>query len=135
MDLISRFLQSDWIKKAAKYACNPKRLRALVLQLGIYLSKKGSTRLKEQTKLLYSYLKDVATGKYKDYHTNSLIFMVSTVIYLITPTDFIPDMLPLGLIDDMMIITWVLNVSADELRRYKKFIMDSDKKNTKILET
>jgi len=120
MDFVTRFLQSDWIKKAAKYAYNPKRLKALVLQLGIFLSKKGATRLKEQTKLLYSYLKDVATGKYKDYHTGSLIFMISAVIYLITPTDFIPDMLPLGLMDDMMIITWVLNVSADELRRYQK---------------
>ena len=102
MDFVTRFLQSDWIKKAAKYAYNPKRLKAVVLQLGIFLSKKGATRLKEQTKLLYSYLKDVATGKYKDYHTGSLIFMISAVIYLITPTDFIPDM------------------SADELRRYQK---------------
>ncbi len=120
MDFVTRFLQSGWIQKAAKYAYNPRRLKALVLQLGIYLSKKGSTRLKEQTKLLYNYLKDVATGKYKDYHTNSLLFMAAAVIYLITPVDFIPDMLPLGLMDDMMIITWVLNVSADELKRYKK---------------
>ena len=120
MDFVTRFLQSGWIQKAAKYPYNPRRLKALVLQLGIYLSKKGSTRLKEQTKLLYNYLKDVATGKYKDYHTNSLLFMAAAVIYLITPVDFIPDMLPLGLMDDMMIITWALNVSADELKRDKK---------------
>lgn len=121
MDFVTRFLQSSWIQKAAKYAYNPRRLKTLVLQLGIYLSKKGSTRLKEQTKLLYNYLKDVATGKYKDYNTNSLLFMVAAVIiYLITPVDFIPDMLPLGLMDDMMIITWALNVSADDLKRYKK---------------
>lgn len=128
MDFVTRFLQSGWLQKAAKYAYNPRRLKALVLQLGIYLSKKGSTRLKEQTKLLYNYLKDVATGKYKDYHTNSLLFMVAAVIYLITPVDFIPDVLPLGLIDDMMIISWALNVSADELKRYKKTVIDSDKK-------
>ena len=46
--------------------------------------------------------------------------MAAAVIYLLTPVDFIPDMLPLGLMDDMMIITWALNVSADELKRYKK---------------
>lgn len=128
MDFVTRFLQSGWLQKATKYAYNPRRLKALVLQFGIYLSKKGSTRLKEQTKLLYNYLKDVATGKYKDYHTNSLLFMVAAVIYLITPVDFISDVLPLGLIDDMMIISWALNVSADELKRYKKTVIDSDKK-------
>ncbi|MCM0719986.1 DUF1232 domain-containing protein [Parabacteroides sp. W1-Q-101] len=133
MDLISRFLRSDWIKKTAHYAYNPKRLRALVLRLGIYLSKKGPTRLKEQTKLLYSYLKDVSTGKYKDYHTNSLIFIIAAATYLITPVDFVPDMLPLGLMDDLMIISWVLNVTSDELKRYRlanktdKNLSDSDK--------
>ena len=127
MDLISRFLRSDWIKKTAHYAYNPKRLRALVLRLGIYLS------LKEQTKLLYSYLKDVSTGKYKDYHTNSLIFIIAAATYLITPVDFVPDMLPLGLMDDLMIISWVLNVTSDELKRYRlanktdKNLSDSDK--------
>ena len=132
IDFVTRFLQFGWIQKAAKYAYNPRRLKALVLQLGIYLSKKGTTRLKEQTKLLYSYLKDVATGKYKDYHTNSLIFMVAATIYLITPVDFVPDILPLGLMDDMMIIVWAMNVSADELKRYKKAVIDNDKKNIEI---
>ncbi len=133
MDLIYRFLRSDWIKKAAHYAYNPKRLRALVFRLGIYLSKKGPSRLKEQTKLLYSYLKDVSTGKYKDYHANSLIFIIAAIIYLITPVDFVPDMLPLGLMDDLMIISWALNVTSDELRRYRlakktdENLSDSDK--------
>ena len=127
MDFVTRFLQSVWIKKAAKYAYNPKRLKALVLQLGIYLSKKGSASLKEQTKLLYSYLKDVATGKYKDYHPSSLIFMIAATIYLISPVDFIPDVLPLGLVDDMAIIIWVMNVSTDELKRYKKTMADIQK--------
>lgn len=133
MDLIYRFLQSDWIKKAVHYAYNPKRLRALVFRLGIYLSKKGPSRLKEQTKLLYSYLKDVSTGKYKDYHANSLIFIIAATIYLITPVDFVPDMLPLGLMDDLMIISWALNVTSDELRRYRfakktdENLSDSDK--------
>lgn len=57
----------------------------------------------------------MSTGKYKDYHTNSLISIIATVIYLITPVDFVSDMLPLGLMDDLMIISWALNVTSDEL--------------------
>ena len=75
----------------------------------------------------------MSTGKYKDYHTNSLIFIIAAAIYLITPVDFVPDMFPLGLMDDLMIISWILNVTSDELERYRlanktdKNLSDSDK--------
>lgn len=118
MDFVSRFLKSNWIKEAMKCAYNPKRLKALVLQLGLYLSKKGVSGLKEQTELMYNYLKDIATGKYKDYNIGSLVFIIAGVMYLLCPVDFIFDFLPVGLIDDMTIILWVLNTSSNELKRY-----------------
>lgn len=118
-DFISRFLKSAWLKNATKYAYNPKRLKAIVFQLGLFLSRKGMSRLKEQVLLMYFYLHDVAIGKYRDYNVSSLVFIIASAIYLISPIDFIPDMLPLGLIDDSAIIIWALNVSSDELKRYK----------------
>lgn len=119
-DFVSHFLRSDWLRKAAKYAYNPRRLRALVFQLGLFLSRRGASKLKEQAQLMYHYLYDIAVGKYKDYNVSSLIFIIAAAIYLISPIDFIPDMLPLGLIDDTAIIIWAMNVSSDELKRYKK---------------
>ena len=53
--------------------------------------------------------------------------MIAATIYLISPVDFIPDVLPLGLVDDMAIIIWVMNVSTDELKRYKKTMADIQK--------
>lgn len=120
MDFVSRFLKSSWIKEAVKCAYNSKRLEALVLQLGLYLSKKGPSGLKEQAGLMYNYLKDIVTGKYKDYNMGSLVFIVACVMYLLCPVDFIPDFLPVGLIDDMTIILWVLNTSSNELKRYEE---------------
>ena len=49
-DFISRFLKSAWLKNATKYAYNPKRLKAIVFQLGLFLSRKGMSRLKEQVR-------------------------------------------------------------------------------------
>lgn len=121
-DFVSRFLRSDWLRTAAKYAYNPRRLKALVFQLGLFLSRRGASKLKEQAQLMYHYLYDIAIGKYKDYNVCSLIFIIAVAIYLISPIDFIPDILPLGLIDDSAIIIWGLNVSSDELKRYKNSI-------------
>ena len=126
-DFVNRFLQAGWIKRAAGYVSNPRKLKIVVFQLGLYLSKKGPERLKEQTKVLYHYLSDVATGRYKDYNVNSLLFLVAATIYLITPIDFIPDFLPTGLLDDSAIILWALNVTSDELERYKQSTLESSK--------
>ena len=54
-DFVKRFLQAGWIKRAAAYVSNPRKLKTVVFQLGLYLSKKGPARLKEQIKLLYYY--------------------------------------------------------------------------------
>ncbi|MCI6522667.1 MAG: YkvA family protein [Parabacteroides sp.] len=124
-DFVKRFLQAGWIKRAAGYVSNPRKLKTVVFQLGLYLSKKGPARLKEQTKLLYHYLSDVAMGHYKEYNVNSLIFLVAATIYLLTPIDFIPDFLPIGFLDDSTIILWALNVTSDELTKYKQAMLRS----------
>ena len=119
-NFVNRFLKSRWIIRAIGYVSNPRKLKMVVFQLGLYLSKKGPARLKEQTQLLYHYLSDVAMGRYKEYNVCSLLYLVAAVIYLITPIDFMPDFLPTGLVDDSAIILWVLNVTGDELARYKR---------------
>ena len=119
-NFVNRFLKSGWISRATDYVSSPRKLKMVVFQLGLYLSKKGPTRLKKQTQLLYHYLCDIAMGRYKDYNVSSLLYLVATVIYLITPIDFMPDFLPTGLLDDSAIILWVLNVAGDELARYKR---------------
>ena len=124
-DFVNRFLKSEWIKRAAGYVSNPRKLKMVVFQLGLYLSKKGPTRLKKQTQLLYHYLSDVAMGRYKEYNVSSLLYLVAAVIYLITPIDFMPDFLPTGLVDDSAIILWALNVTSDELTRYKQAMLRS----------
>ncbi|WP_291589213.1 YkvA family protein [Bacteroides sp.] len=126
MSFVVRFLQSNWIIIATKYTYNPKRLKALVLQLGLFLSRKGLTHLRKQLKLMYCYLWDITTGKYKDYDICSLIYIIAATLYLLSPVDMIPDFFPMGFVDDTAIIIWTLNISSKELERYKKQNSDGE---------
>lgn len=129
MSFVSSFLQSDWTVKATKYAYNPRRLKALVFQLGLFLSRKGLANLRKQIRLMYCYLRDIATGKYKDYDVGCLIYIIAATLYLLSPIDLIPDFLPMGFVDDTAIIIWALNVTSKELDRYMEWNPDCEKGN------
>mgnify|MGYP002914198696 CR=1 FL=1 len=117
--MIEQFLKSGWYKKARTYAYQPKKLKALAIQLGFYISKEGLSGVKENLVLMYHYILDIATGKYKDYNVQKLIIVVAALIYVVSPLDFFPDVLPLGLMDDVSIIGWAMKEVSEELQKYK----------------
>lgn len=119
MKFAEQFLNSKWYKKAEIYACHPKKLKGLLLQSGYYLYKEGLSGVKENMTLMYNYLQDIASGKYKDYNIQKLIIIIAAFIYVVSPLDFLPDMIPGGLIDDASIIAWALKQTADELKNYR----------------
>lgn len=117
--MIEQFLKSGWYKKAKTYAYQPKKLKALAVQLTFYLSKDGLSGVKDNLVLMYHYIQDIATGKYKDYNIQKLIIVVAALIYVISPFDFFADVLPLGLMDDVSIIGWAMKEVSEELAKYK----------------
>ena len=68
---------------------------------------------------MYHYLQDSATGRYKEYNSSKLLLVVAILIYVVSPFDLVPDMLPAGLLDDSSLIVWALKEVADELSNYK----------------
>ena len=113
------FMSSRWMEKARKYVANPKKLKLLLLQLGTYLSKDGLSNVKTNLLLMYHYLQDIVAGRYKGYNSSKLLLVVSVLIYVISPFDLIPDILPTGLLDDSSLIIWALKEVTDELGNYK----------------
>lgn len=113
------FLSSKWMEKARKYVANPKKLRLLLLQVSTYLSKDGLSNVKTNMLLMYHYLQDIVTGRYKEYNSSKLLLIVAVLIYVISPFDLLPDMLPIGLLDDSSLIVWALKEVSDELANYK----------------
>ena len=124
MNYVSRFLKGNWMKKAGTYAFNPKKMKALLLQLGKYITKNGLSKVKETLVLMKDYLYDVTTGKYKDYDVKKLLVIIGAVIYVVTPIDFLPDFIPPGLIDDLSIVAWALKEASAELEKYKQKTKD-----------
>ena len=120
MSYVSRFLKGNWMKKAGTYAFNPKKMKALLFQLGKYVTKNGLSSVKENLLLMKDYLYDVTTGKYKDYDVKKLMVIVGAVIYVVTPFDILPDFIPPGLIDDLSIVAWALKEASAELEKYKQ---------------
>ena len=66
------------------------------------------------------YLRDVTTGNYKDYNTGKMLLIVAAVVYVVSPFDFLPDLLPGGLIDDVSIAVWAMKEVSEELKKYKE---------------
>ena len=119
MSYITAFTKGKWVKKATNYVSNPQKMKMLIAQLGNCFSRKGLQNIKKTLVLIRDYLRDVTTGRYKEYHTGKLILIVAAVIYVVSPLDFLPDLLPGGLIDDVSIAVWVMKEVGEELEKYK----------------
>lgn len=129
MDIINKFLHSRWMTKASKCIKSPSTLLKLALSAGTYIKKNGLHSVKDHLTLMGDYIRDVATGHYKDYSKGNLTLIVAAVLYVVSPLDIIPDFLIVaGLIDDAAIIAWAFNEMNKELTKYQ----DSIKKEKEL---
>ena len=119
MNFTERFLKGNWQKKATLYVLHPEKLKNILPFLQKYVSKKGLLKVKDDMVCMKNYLFDISRGRYKDYDGKKLLLIVGVVIYVITPVDLLPDMIPTGLIDDVSIVLWGLKQVADELKNYR----------------
>jgi len=108
MDYIGQFLKRNWFGRAKVYVFNPKKMKHLIVRLTFYFSRKEQSDVKSNLALMCNYLQDVANGEYKDYDIKKLTLIVAAIVYVVTPFDFFPDLIPSGLIDDFSIITWAI---------------------------
>ena len=120
MNFITQFIKGNWLGKARLYTFNPQKMKVLLFQLGLYLTKNGLSSAKETLSLIRDYLCDVSTGKYKDYELKKLTIIVGAIIYVVTPVDLLPDFIPAGFVDDLSILGWAASQAVAELRKYKE---------------
>lgn len=72
-------------------------------------------------KLLIAMGRDTLSGRYKMNKWN-LSVIIGTVIYVLSPLDAIPDVIPvLGWIDDLTIVGYAIGKLSTEMRKYKAF--------------
>ncbi|MCR5313382.1 MAG: DUF1232 domain-containing protein [Bacteroidaceae bacterium] len=110
-----------WMSLASYYISHPNQLKKIIADVQDYASKDGLHKVKEDVFTLYFYVRDIVTGKYKDYNPANLLLVVAALIYLVTPTDVIPDFLPVGFVDDVSVIGWVITQVSDEIKHYMDY--------------
>lgn len=69
----------------------------------------------EDLKALIRLMRAYAKGEYRAIAWESLVLAAAAVAYLVSPIDLIPDMVPGGLIDDAVVITFVVGLIRSEL--------------------
>jgi len=122
MDYTKYFKKSGWAALGAYYATHPSKLKKIFQSAKAYASKEGLMKVKDDFLFICQYIKDVFTGKYREYNVLNLTVIVGALIYVVTPVDAMPDFMPVGLIDDTAILLWATHEFADELERYRQFL-------------
>ena len=70
--------------------------------------------------LLVSFVKSYITGEYKEIPFNSIIAVIATLLYVVSPIDIIPDVIPgIGYTDDAMAVAFCIKMIHDDLEKYK----------------
>lgn len=78
----------------------------------------------EDVKLLFSVLKDYWKGDYREVPWGSIAAIVAALLYVFSPVDLIPDVIPvIGLVDDALIIAACLSFVETDLHAYKEWKM------------
>jgi uncharacterized membrane protein YkvA (DUF1232 family) len=72
--------------------------------------------------LFFSISRDFINGTYKEVPTGSIIAIIASLIYFLSPIDLIPDFIPVvGYIDDIFVLGLVFNQVKSDLERYEKW--------------
>lgn len=74
-------------------------------------------------RLLINLFKDWYTGVYREIPWYSIAAIILGFLYLISPVDLVPDIVPvLGQVDDVVIIRWILtHIAKQDLNKYRQF--------------
>ncbi|MBQ0057860.1 MAG: DUF1232 domain-containing protein [Bacteroidales bacterium] len=116
---VNKFQNGKWLSRSNSMLGNKAALAVLAGRLVLYLKKGGLSKVKEDLHLLGAYLGDIINGRYKEHSKSSLTLAVAAILYVVSPLDIIPDLLPFGFLDDISIVTWAMSKLAAELEKYK----------------
>ena len=109
-------------EKAKKYTDHPKEINGLLKKaLHKANNKKGSlTEVWDKLQLFFELVKAWSKGEYHDISKKTIILIVATVLYFVSPIDLVPDFIVgLGIFDDVALIGFTAKQISTELERFK----------------
>jgi ADP-ribosyl-[dinitrogen reductase] hydrolase len=120
-DLKSKIYR-DKIKEADLALDNKNYISKILTRFLIKIKKSQKTQKLKGLSASIDLLKSWAKGDYKEVPRKSLLYLISGILYFLTPIDAIPDVLFfIGFIDDVAVLGLVLNSIKDELEKFKLY--------------
>jgi len=90
----------------------------------------------DDVKMLFSLIADIFQQKYKLFPVTSVIGVIASLVYFLSPIDVIPDILPfIGLTDDVAVIGFLIVQIKSDLDKYKKWHKKHKSMNKENAET
>jgi uncharacterized membrane protein YkvA (DUF1232 family) len=130
-NLIYRVLSSVFFKNANVKAGKMMGKSVLILNLLKESIQKASEaggpkalldKIINKVTLIGRLIKAYIAGDYREVSKGTLLKMVASLIYFVSPIDLIPDFLyGLGLADDLALLSWVINSIEEDLTKFEEW--------------
>ena len=102
------------IRSIMKLVVHRKRVKATLHEIPVRMQ-----LVTNQVRLVLELIDDFAAGTYRDIPWHSMAVAAGAVLYSVSPTDIVPDVLPLiGSLDDLLLIGIALKLIGKDLRAY-----------------
>jgi uncharacterized membrane protein YkvA (DUF1232 family) len=129
--IINSIFYSKSMSKASKLSNNTAGILNVLKKALNKIQEQGKGPIIDQirNKLLIfgGLIKSYATGEYRGIELKNLVIILGSMIYFISPIDFIPDILPMvGFADDIALLTFAYNSVASEIEKYELWLLNKN---------
>lgn len=115
-------IKKEFGKKAEAYAHDKEKLGHLLGEAVKKAKKIGPFEaIWDNLQLLFGIVRDWMSGEYKEVPTGSIILIIIGLLYFVSPIDLILDFLPGGLIDDAVVLGFIIKQIMSDLDNYKQW--------------
>lgn len=113
-ELFERWSKRVTIRSIMKLVVHRKRVKATLQEIPVRMQ-----LVTNQVRLVLELIDDFATGSYRGIPWHSMALAAGAVLYSVSPTDIVPDVLPLvGSLDDLFLMGLALRLIDKDLRAY-----------------
>ncbi|MCT4641346.1 MAG: DUF1232 domain-containing protein [Bacteriovoracaceae bacterium] len=123
---LKKYIVSRYYKVAVALADNPEGLKYKISKIKEKLSKSSISstlgNYLDDFKRLFRMLVAWSKADYTDISKSSIIYTILCLIYFLTPTDFVPDIIiGFGFIDDITVLKWTLDKIKEDIDKFRKW--------------